>query len=62
VIGDVLYIPQNEKVEVYDLMGSLVKVSMKEQRLSLTELKEGVYVIKVILDKEGNIVTGKVLR
>jgi hypothetical protein len=62
VIGDILYVPQNEKVEIYNLMGNLVKTAVRTQELSLSNLKSGVYIVRVVLDNKGSIATRKILK
>lgn len=62
VMNNILYVPQNEKTEVYDLMGNLVKVTIRTQELSLSNLKSGVYIVRVVPNNKGGIVTRRVLK
>jgi pectin methylesterase-like acyl-CoA thioesterase len=62
VSNDVLYVPENEKTEIYNITGMLVKATLLKRTISTSTLNNGVYIVKVTLDKKGSTITQKIYK
>lgn len=57
----ILYVPENEQVELYNLSGNRIKIINGCRSFSMEDLGPGIYIIKVVLDKSGTAITQKLL-
>jgi pectinesterase len=62
VSNEVLYVPENEKTEIYNIAGTLVKTIYFGQNISLGGMSKGIYIVRVTLNKNGPIITKKILK
>jgi len=56
-----LWLPDNDRVEIYDITGNIIMTAYRQQHVSLSEFRPGIYIIKVILNKHGNAITQKLI-
>jgi pectinesterase len=59
--NDVLYVPENEKTEIYNITGALVKTIYFGRNISLSVIPKGIYIVRVTY-KNGNILIRKILK
>lgn len=57
----ILFVPDNEGVEIYRITGEIVKTLYPGHFINLGDIKPGIYIIRVILDKQGNAITQKII-
>ena len=57
----ILYVPENEKIELFDLAGNKIKIMIGCRCFPVEDLEPGIYIIKVVLDKSGTTITQKIL-
>ena len=62
VSNGTLYIPENEKTEIFNMAGVLVKTSVLEQEIPINDLNNGLYIVKITLDKRGTIISQKIFK
>ncbi|MDR3297684.1 MAG: T9SS type A sorting domain-containing protein [Prevotellaceae bacterium] len=60
-VGRTLYAPQNERVEVYSILGTLMLTRLGEQQVGLDHLPAGIYMVRVVLDKNGSVASQKIM-
>lgn len=60
-LNEILYIPENEKVELYNMAGIRVLSRAAAQQVSLSGLPKGIYIAHILLDKKGKVVTQKIM-
>lgn len=56
--NNTLFVPENEKAELYSISGALVNVSYNKRQIDLSNLKPGHYIVKV--SSNGNTYAGKI--
>jgi pectinesterase len=56
-----VYVPENELVEIYDIAGNKIKTIRSCRYFSMEESNPGIYIIKVLLDRSGTVITQKIL-
>lgn len=54
-----LFVPQNDKVEVFSLSGVILKISTNQTRIDLSNYNQGIYLVKVTFDN--SVIFKKVL-
>jgi pectinesterase len=57
----ILYLPENERTELFKITGEKVKSVCSEQHIDLTHLSPGIYIIRFVPDKHGKTITQKIL-
>jgi pectinesterase len=57
----ILFLPENERVEIYRITGEIEKTLYSSHPINLGDIKPGIYIIRVILNKQGNTITQKII-
>ncbi len=57
----ILFLPENERVEIYRITGEIIKTLYSSHLINLGDIKPGIYIIRVILNKQGNTITQKII-
>ncbi len=58
---DKLFLPENERIEIYQITGEMVKTAYFAQQVNLTNIKPGIYIVKMILDENVKTITQKII-
>lgn len=56
-----LNLPENERVEIYDITGKVLKIATRQRTISLAGLKPGILIIRVVPDKHKKYITQKII-
>ena len=57
-----LITPENISVEIYDIAGSLIRSVSHQSIINLSDTKDGIYIIKIQIDKKGTQIVRKIIK